>query len=82
MIAIEQEILEFLNRNQIVYEVREHEPVYTSVQMAKVLGTDEDHIAKSMILKSNNEYLLAVLPGKLKLTLVGLAQSLTQNRFA
>lgn len=50
-----------------MYEVREHEPVYTSPQMAKFLGTDEDHIAKSMILKSNNEYLLAVLPGKLKI---------------
>jgi Ala-tRNA(Pro) deacylase len=67
MITIEQKILEFLNHNQIEYEVREHEPVYTSVQMAKFLETDEDHIAKSMILKNNNEYLLAVLPGKLKI---------------
>jgi len=50
-----------------VYEVREHKPVYTSIQMAKFLGTDEDRIAKSMILKSGKDHFLAVLPGKLRI---------------
>jgi len=65
---IDEEILSFLDRNGIVYDLREHEPVYTSPQMAKYLGTDEERIAKSLVLKgSDGGYVLAVLPGKLKI---------------
>lgn len=68
MHQIEQRILDLLNQNRIAFELREHEPVYTSPKMAEVLGTQEDHIAKSMVLKkSDGGYFLAVLPGKLKL---------------
>jgi len=68
MNQIEERILELLDQNRIAFELREHEPVYTSPKMAEVLGTQEDRIAKSMILKkSDGGHFLAVLPGKLKL---------------
>jgi Cys-tRNA(Pro) deacylase len=67
-VQIDQEILAFLQRNGIGYEVREHEPVDTVPQMAQYLGTSEQRIAKSMVLKKDNgEYVLAVLPGRLKI---------------
>jgi nondiscriminating aspartyl-tRNA synthetase len=66
--SIEADIVGFLNRNSVVYELREHAPVYTSPQMAEYLGTSEQRIAKSMVIKrSDGGYVLAVLPGKLKI---------------
>jgi prolyl-tRNA editing enzyme YbaK/EbsC (Cys-tRNA(Pro) deacylase) len=68
MTQIDEEIIGFLNQNGITYELREHEPVYTAPQMAEYLGTSEQRIAKSMILKkSDGGYVLAVLPGRLKI---------------
>lgn len=68
MRQIDEEILEFLNQKGVAYELREHEPVYTAPQMAEYLGTSEQRIAKSMVLKqSDGGYVLAVLPGRLKI---------------
>lgn len=77
MSGIEEEILRFMNQVGIPFELREHEPVYTSPQMAKYLGTSEDRIAKSMVLKkSDGGCILAVLPGRLKIDFAGLARVL------
>jgi Ala-tRNA(Pro) deacylase len=74
---IDEEILGFLNQNGIVYELREHEPVYTAPQMAEYLGTSEQRIAKSMVLKrSDGGYVLAVLPGRLKIDFGRFAKTL------
>ena len=68
MIGIDEEILACLNQNDVKYELREHEAVFTAPQMAEYLGTSEQRIAKSMILKkSDGAYALAVLPGRLKI---------------
>jgi Ala-tRNA(Pro) deacylase len=68
MTQIDEEIIGFLNQNSVTYELTEHEPVYTAPQMAEYLGTSEQRIAKSMVLKKNDGgYVLAVLPGKLKI---------------
>ena len=65
---IDEDILNFLNQNGVPYELREHAPVYTSPQMAEYLGTSEQRIAKSMVLKkSNGGYVLVVLPGRLRI---------------
>jgi len=68
MTQIDEEIIGFLNQSGTAYELREHEPVYTAPQMAQYLGTSEQRIAKSMVLKkSDGGYILAVLPGKLRI---------------
>jgi Cys-tRNA(Pro) deacylase len=68
MSRIDEEIIGFLKQQGITYELREHEPVYTAPQMAQYLGTSEQRIAKSMVLKkSDGGYVLAVLPGKLRI---------------
>lgn len=77
MSGIDEEIFRFINQAGIPFELREHEPVYTSPQMAKYLETTEDRIAKSMILKkSDGVYVLAVLPGRLKIDFSRLAKVL------
>jgi Cys-tRNA(Pro) deacylase len=77
MSQIDEEIVGFLNQNGIKYELREHEPVYTAPQMAEYLGTSEQRIAKSMIVKkSDGGYALAVLPGRLKIDFSRLASVL------
>ena len=77
MSRIDEEILATLNRNQVAYELREHEPVYTAPQMAEYLGTSEQRIAKSMVLKkSDGGYVLAVLPGRLKIDFGRFAKAL------
>jgi Ala-tRNA(Pro) deacylase len=68
MSQIDEEIVAFLEQSGIKYELREHEPVYTAPQMAEFLGTSEQRIAKSMVLKKcDSGYVLAVLPGRLKI---------------
>jgi Ala-tRNA(Pro) deacylase len=59
------------------YEVHEHEPVYTCKQMAEYLKIDEDLVAKSLVLKKcfGTGYLLAVLPGRMKLDFTRVAKA-------
>ena len=70
----EEEIQATLNKAGINYEIHEHKPVYTCPKMAEYLGTDQNLIAKSMILKtSDDQCFLAVLPGRLKIDFTLLA---------
>jgi Ala-tRNA(Pro) deacylase len=74
---IDEEIVAFLNQNGVTYELREHEPVFTAPQMAQYLGTSEQRIAKSMVVKqSDGGYVLVVLPGRLKIDFGRLAKVL------
>ena len=78
---IDEEILAFLKDNMVAYELREHEPVYTAPQMAQYLGTSEQRIAKSMVLKkSDGSYVLAVLPGRLKIDFSRIATTLGSEK--
>ncbi|HYB84862.1 MAG TPA: YbaK/EbsC family protein [archaeon] len=81
MAQIDEEIIGFLNQNGVTYELSEHEPVYTAPQMAEYLGTSEQRIAKSMVLKKNDGgYVLAVLPGKLKIDFSRFATALSVEK--
>ena len=62
-----EEIINLLKANNISYKETEHEPVYTSEQAAKVRGISESGGAKSLLLKSGNDFILTVLPGDRKL---------------
>ncbi len=62
-----EEILNLLKTNKVEYQLIEHEPVYTSEQAARVRGLSLAEGAKSLLLKANNSFVLAVLPGDRKL---------------
>jgi len=76
----EEKILSVMKANGVQYEIFEHKPVYTCSKMAEFLKTDEDRIAKSMIMKkSNGGYLLAVLPGSMKIDFSRLSEVADTN---
>jgi len=80
MSTIEGEIQATLNKAGIKYEIHEHKPVYTCPKMAEYLGTDQNLIAKSMIMKtSDGKCLLTVLPGRMKIDMARLATLLKVN---
>ncbi len=56
-----REILEILNSNNIIYEFNQHKKVRTSEEAARINNVDIKVGAKSMILKSKEEYYLFVL---------------------
>lgn len=62
-----QQIVNFLNSNNVLHEVIDHEPVYTSEQAAKVRGLSLKEGAKSLLLKADAQFILAVLPGDRRL---------------
>jgi|SRR5579884_15429 len=62
-----EKITNFLKSHNIAYEEIEHEAVFTSEQAAKVRGMSMNQGAKSLLLRSGGEFVLAVLPGDKRL---------------
>ena len=62
-----EKIIQLLDSRGIIYELVEHEMVFTSEEAAKVRGFSLKQGAKSLILKHGNEFVMAVLPGDRKL---------------
>ncbi len=60
-------IANLLKTNNISCEETEHKPVYTSEQAAEVRGLPIRQGAKSLLLKSRDDFILVVLPGDRKL---------------
>ncbi len=54
-------ILDLLEKNKIDYELKEHEPSYTSEESAKNRGEDLKIGAKALILKINEEFIMCVI---------------------
>ena len=60
-------ITSFLDEKDVVYEIIDHEPVFTSEQAASVRGLNPSEGAKSLLLKTDKGFVLAVLPGDRRL---------------
>ena len=63
-----EKIIEELNGKDIEFKITKHEPVYTSVQAAKVRGESIDTGGKSLLLNDGKDFILAVLPGGKRLS--------------
>lgn len=79
-----ESIVNFLRGAGVKFRLLEHEPVYTSEQAAKVRGVSSSMGAKSLLLKANGKFFLAVLPGNLKLDVKKLEEffAVKEARFA
>ncbi len=65
--TIEEKIIGLLDKQKISYEVVEHEPVYTNPAMAEALHVAESKTVKSLVLKTKEGQMIAlVLPGNKK----------------
>lgn len=60
-------IKKLLQESNISFEEISHEPVFTSVEAAKIRGLSLSQGAKSLLLKTGGTFILAVLPGDRKL---------------
>lgn len=60
-------IIDFLSNSGVEYQVVNHEHVHTSAEAAKVRGTSMSEGAKSLMLKSGDEFVMAIIPGDKKL---------------
>ncbi len=67
MFKLYEEIIKLLRANGVSYNEITHEPVYTSEQAANIRGMDLHSGAKSLLLKTDKEFVMAVLPGDQKL---------------
>lgn len=60
----QKDILSFLDKKKIEYELIPHKEVYTADKMAKACKVPENSIVKALVLKANGKkFIMAVLPG-------------------
>jgi Ala-tRNA(Pro) deacylase len=64
---VEANIIDMLKKNNIAYDVVEHEPVYTNPAMAEALGVSEAETVKSLVmLTKEKKMVVLVMPGDKK----------------
>ncbi len=62
-------VLDFLNKGGVKYEVTEHKPTFSAQQMAAAEHEPGRYVAKPVIIKADDEYLMCVLPAPCKIDL-------------
>ncbi len=78
-----EQMVSFLKEKNVVFEVLEHEPVFTSEQAAKVRGADLSCGVKALLFKSDSgKFVLVCLPGNKKVDAKKLAFSLNEKKFS
>ncbi len=66
---IPAKLLRILESNKIRYKIIPHKVVFTAYDLAQTLKIDLKRVTKTLVLKTDKGYCLAVLPGNLKLDL-------------
>ncbi len=65
--SLEENIIELMKKQNIAYEIFEHEPVYTNPAMAEALKVSEAETVKSLVLSTKEgRMIVLVLPGNKK----------------
>ncbi len=65
--GIPKKLLSHLDKTKIGYKIVRHKTVYTAYDAARTLGAKLGEIAKTLLIKADKNYLLAVLPASHKL---------------
>ena len=55
-------IQQYLTENDVDYEALPHREAFTASRLANILHEPGDYVAKTVLLKADGEYVLAVLP--------------------
>ena len=69
-------VAEFLDKSGVKYEVREHEPAFTAQQMAAVEHEPGRYVAKPVVVKADDKYVMCVLSACYKVDLRALKKQL------
>jgi len=66
----------FLDENRVPYETITHQPAFDAQRLAQAVDEPGDHVAKTVLLKSGPDYLVAVLPATRSVDLAAMQQML------
>jgi len=70
------ELIEFLDKSGVNYEVSKHQPAFTAQSMAAVEHEPGKYVAKPVIVKADDKYVMCVLPACYKIDLRALKNQL------
>ncbi|MHC4691182.1 MAG: aminoacyl-tRNA deacylase [Planctomycetota bacterium] len=73
-------VIEFLDKSKVKYKVTEHEPAFTAQQMAAVEHEPGKYVAKPVIVKADDKYVMCVLPACYKIDLKALKGQLKTKK--
>jgi Ala-tRNA(Pro) deacylase len=73
-VSIALTLQQYLNDQQIPYEVVTHEPTHSSSQTAQISHVPADRLAKAVLLTREGGYVMAVLPASCKVQLKAIEQ--------
>lgn len=62
-------VMEFLDQAGVKYEIREHPPVFSAQGLAAAEHEHGQYVAKPVIVKADNRYIMCVLPAPRKIDL-------------
>jgi Ala-tRNA(Pro) deacylase len=55
-------VQEFLTQRKVPFQALEHRPTYTAQRLAQVVHVPEEEVAKAVLLRADDGYVLTVLP--------------------
>ncbi|HOT72833.1 MAG TPA: YbaK/EbsC family protein [Anaerohalosphaeraceae bacterium] len=73
-------LTEYLDTEQILYELVPHKPAYTAEQLARVENLPAPQIAKTVVVEADGRFFLCVLPADRKLDFLALQKHLKANQ--
>ena len=59
---IPNKVINYLQKNQVKFEVVKHRQVFTAHDLAMTLHLQHSQIAKSLLMKADSDFILAILP--------------------
>ncbi len=69
-------LVDYLNANEVCYELRSHRPTFTAQQLAAEEHVPGMRVAKPVLVRADNRFILCVLPACCKIDLDALKWSL------
>ncbi|NIP28061.1 MAG: deacylase [Phycisphaerae bacterium] len=73
-------VIEFLDKSKVKYKVTKHEPAFTAQQMAAVEHEPGKYVAKPVVVKADDKYVMCVLPACYKIDLKALKGQLKARK--
>ncbi len=77
---ISKKVLSYLDKQGLKYDVVNHRKVYTAYDLAQTLKADLKSIAKTLLIKADNVYVLVIVPAHRRLDLAKLKKALKAKK--
>jgi Ala-tRNA(Pro) deacylase len=78
-VSIAASLQKHLSRKHIEYDVVSHSPTMTSILSAEACRVSPDRLAKAIVVRTGDRYVLAVLPASHRISRTGLKAELGEN---